>query len=376
MRRLLAALVMLVAVALPVSSVRAQNRLCFSVPNITNCIQDRFLEFWQQNGGLAVFGYPISDAVPEFNRDTQQTYLTQHFERTRFELHPENARPYDVLLGRLGSDLLFQNGFDPVMAPIADPSEAHYFPETRQAISHASFWSYWSTHGLEFDGQRGTSMQESLALFGLPLTVPRMETNSSGDSVLTQWFERARFEDHGAQGTLLGLVGNEVAPSCEVAPGSIFRQLWGQQREIRDRVGCPTQVSLVAPAVDQGFERGVMYWWGPTHQIYALAGNEGGGRWSQYEDTYQEGEQLAPLSPPSGLIAPGRGFGKVWRNNPSVQQSLGWAVGPEVNFTGTFQRFQAATMLASYRSDGYPEQIYVLFDDGTMLSSSNFFHPK
>jgi hypothetical protein len=28
--------------------------------------------------------------------------------------------------------------------------------------------------------------------------------------VLTQWFERARFEDHGAKGVLLGLLGNEV----------------------------------------------------------------------------------------------------------------------------------------------------------------------
>jgi len=27
---------------------------------------------------------------------------------------------------------------------------------------------------------------------------------------LTQWFQRARFEDHGAQGLLLGLLGNEV----------------------------------------------------------------------------------------------------------------------------------------------------------------------
>jgi hypothetical protein len=32
-------------------------------------------------------------------------YLTQWFERARFEYHPENAAPYDVLLGRLGSAL-------------------------------------------------------------------------------------------------------------------------------------------------------------------------------------------------------------------------------------------------------------------------------
>ena len=51
---------------------------------------------------------------------------------------------------------------------------------------------------------------ESLALFGLPLSEPAMETNGAGDTVLTQWFERARFEDHGAKGVLLGLLGNEI----------------------------------------------------------------------------------------------------------------------------------------------------------------------
>jgi hypothetical protein len=38
--------------------------------------------------------------------------------------------------------------------------------------------------------------REALALFGYPITEPAMETNSSGDTVLTQWFERARFECH------------------------------------------------------------------------------------------------------------------------------------------------------------------------------------
>ena len=34
------------------------------------------------------------------------TYPTQHFERARFELHPENAgTPYEVLLGLLGREL-------------------------------------------------------------------------------------------------------------------------------------------------------------------------------------------------------------------------------------------------------------------------------
>ena len=76
----------------------------------------------------------------------------------------------------------------------ADPSSAHYFAETGHAIAHGPFWQYWSTHGLESDGQGALSAAESLALFGLPLSEPALETNASGDRVLTQWFERARFE--------------------------------------------------------------------------------------------------------------------------------------------------------------------------------------
>ncbi len=86
-------------------------RLCFlNVPGITNCIEGRFRQYWEQNGGLLVFGYPVSAAAQERNRDTGKQYLTQWFERNRFELHPENRRPYDVLLGRLGDDMLLKQG--------------------------------------------------------------------------------------------------------------------------------------------------------------------------------------------------------------------------------------------------------------------------
>jgi hypothetical protein len=45
------------------------------------CIEGRFLEYWEQNGGLAVFGYPVTHARQERNRDTGTGYLTQWFER-------------------------------------------------------------------------------------------------------------------------------------------------------------------------------------------------------------------------------------------------------------------------------------------------------
>ena len=94
-------------VAPPLSDAQA-GRLCFDAPGITNCVEGRFREFWEENGGLPVFGYPISG--PEREVVAEGDFLAQYFQRYRFELHPEKAPPYDVLLGRLGDDRLKQLG--------------------------------------------------------------------------------------------------------------------------------------------------------------------------------------------------------------------------------------------------------------------------
>ena len=205
----------------------AQGGLCFpNIPQIQHCITG-FRAYWQEHGGLPIFGYPISEERSELNADTGGTYTTQWFERNRFEAHPENQPPYHVLLGRLGVDRLGQLGRAWQNLPKAAESAPHYFAETGHAIAHGPFWRYWSSHGLEWDGRPGKSYQESLALFGLPISEPAMETNPSGDRVLTQWFERARFEDHGDQGVLLGLLGNEVrGRSTPEEPAAGLRYFW------------------------------------------------------------------------------------------------------------------------------------------------------
>lgn len=65
-----------------------------------------FLAFWEQHGGLPVFGFPLSEPFYEQSADDGQTYLVQYFERNRFEHHPEFDPPNDVLLGRLGAELM------------------------------------------------------------------------------------------------------------------------------------------------------------------------------------------------------------------------------------------------------------------------------
>src|SRR5262249_51711582 len=48
-----------------------------------------FSAFWKANGGLAQFGYPITEVFSDMNPDDKKVYQVQYFERARFELHPE-----------------------------------------------------------------------------------------------------------------------------------------------------------------------------------------------------------------------------------------------------------------------------------------------
>lgn len=63
------------------------------------------LAYWQANGGLSQFGYPLSEEITETLEDGN-IYTVQYFERARFERHPENPAPYDLLLGQFGRRIL------------------------------------------------------------------------------------------------------------------------------------------------------------------------------------------------------------------------------------------------------------------------------
>jgi len=195
---------------------------CFVETN--QCMDGRIAEFWEQNGGLAVFGFPIGPQ--EQITVDGKTITVQRFERNRLELHPGNKRPYDVLLGRLGADRLGQQGRDWFsFAKSGDTGGCRVFAETGHAVC-GSILKAWRANGLQIDGKKAVSDAESLALFGMPLSGLMTETLSDGKQYQVQWFERARFELHPENAApydvLLGLLGNEVgggsAPSAAAAP--------------------------------------------------------------------------------------------------------------------------------------------------------------
>ena len=69
---LIVALAVLVA---PRPAVASVNEVC--LPQAKYCIPYRLGEYWQENGGLAIFGLPISPYILETDPDTGRTTMFQ-----------------------------------------------------------------------------------------------------------------------------------------------------------------------------------------------------------------------------------------------------------------------------------------------------------
>ncbi len=155
-----------------------------------------FRTFWERNGGLALFGFPLSEEFIETSATDGRIYIVQYFQRNRFEFHPENADPNKVLLGLLGNELTRGRNF-PTGTPIPNTAGSQFFPETQHS-STDRFLAYWKANG-------------GLPIFGYPISEPIQE-----GPYLVQYYERNRFEFHPENAdpryqVLLGLLGTDLA---------------------------------------------------------------------------------------------------------------------------------------------------------------------
>jgi hypothetical protein len=70
-----------------------------------------FQAWWNANGGLAVYGFPVSPEMQEQSAADGKTYTVQYFERNRLEYHPDRAgTPDEVMLGLLGTEYVVEAG--------------------------------------------------------------------------------------------------------------------------------------------------------------------------------------------------------------------------------------------------------------------------
>lgn len=171
------------------------------VPATGHYMRGVFRDFWDKNGGLANFGYPLTEEYI----DPLTGRVFQYYERARFERASPEAGV--VELGLLGREFLGARVFAPV-DPIETTSQRRYFPETGQIVQYG-FKTIWETRG-------------GLPIFGLPLSSEVQEVAGDGTIRTVQYFERARFEFWpelpDGQRVVISDLGRELVPPELTAP--------------------------------------------------------------------------------------------------------------------------------------------------------------
>jgi hypothetical protein len=260
-------LALAVGFVLAVRPASAASQRCF--PQTGFCISGPIGAYWQQHGGLPVFGYPISDQHVE-TVEGSWTGPVQWFERDRLEDHTTDSQ--GVLAGRLGVRSLELQG-RPWVIGNDGPRHGRAFCRTFDQTGYnvcAPFSFYWEHNG-------------GLERFGYPIT-PAIEETIEDRVYLVQYFERRRMEYHPENqppnDLLLGLLGREAytraggdSTNCPIV-SPILHHTW--EVYARD-LGCPGAYVGVSEGIGiatQPFERGAMLWLprpdgGPGH-IFAM----------------------------------------------------------------------------------------------------------
>jgi len=367
----LLSIVLLVAIQAAGAQTQADRR-CF--PETGKCISGPIRVYWETNGGLPVFGYPLTDVRTE--QLGEWSGPVQWFERDRLEDHGSEG----VMAGRLGAYLLqLQGNSWTSFAQVSTaPMGCIYVEATRHSICEP-FRSYWQQHG-------------GLERFGYPISEPFVET-VNGWTGTVQYFERRRMEQHPElpnSPVLLGLLGSEVldlltqpaatptpAPDqCTQEVSPAFSAAYDEVT-FRDELGCPAAAaSSGVNAALQYMENGIMLWLDRGAQGTAdydgriiLAVVQPGPAFRIYEDTWDSDrdEYELDMSHPSGFYSPRGGFGKVWLADSSLRYEIGWALQEEEQeHRATVQDFRGGLLVGiggkvyAFGDPNTPEQVQIV----------------
>jgi uncharacterized protein YvpB len=130
-----------------------------------------FYRFWLNNGGLRLFGFPVSAA------STSEGKSVQYFERVRLEYNLEGPYNQPIGIGLLGRELTQERQNATPFQPVANPDQpdVFYFDNTGHTLS-GEFRTFWVNNG-------------GITFFGFPISEVFTENGKQ-----VQYFERARFE--------------------------------------------------------------------------------------------------------------------------------------------------------------------------------------
>lgn len=189
LRRNLLALVILVLLGVPAAADAQEGGRYYSETGHT--LDARFVAFFDDHGGEAILGYPITDSFI----DPRSGWQIQYLENARLELAPDQGSGFvGVRLSALGEAL---GGWEPPLAADQIPASAdatcRYFPESGHAVCHA-FLDYYLANG-------------GPALFGYPISEFKLE----GERII-QYFQAFRLDWY-----------PEVSEGSQVRPATLGR---------------------------------------------------------------------------------------------------------------------------------------------------------
>jgi hypothetical protein len=149
------------------------------------------------------------------------------------------------------------------------------------------------------------------------------------------------------------------APSCSIMPQLGFGNVWFNNANVRNALGCPAATEQGFSGWQQKFQFGYAVANDTTGIVYVFYNN---GTWQQFQNTWTPGmpSYNPGIVPPPGFCQPEYGIGEVWRTQPGVSQKVGWGHYPTQMTSGTSQQYQGGMMLWT-SSTG----VWVLYNNGT-----------
>jgi hypothetical protein len=213
-----------------------------------------FLGYWERNGALARFGYPISPVQEEVLGSWVGD--VQYFERRRMEHHTELAgTPYEVLLGLLGQTLRQVSALDACPTPIYAPWRAAF-----------TSLSFGGALGCPLPAEEGVAMATQPFEGGQMIWVDR---GAQGRTIIVEL--RGRAEPTAPRGALyVALVypdtwaeGQPVdsgltPPAGRLEPQRGFGKLWRDRPQLRQSLGWALTPEQPSTGVYQAWNSGAM----------------------------------------------------------------------------------------------------------------------